>query len=208
MPQPLPHLVGLYLNQSQRAGSVFGLCWGMQGPGGFFHVASHFWDNFLIFNSCSWLVKSCYSSSNYICCFRAEILSCNSYLGSNTAIPRTPSGGPEAQMEEVSERGAIHNGNIWLPLPPGHPCLTQRTYSDGQLPQRTFQCRLWNPADLWPQLLHFEAYKKKLYRFLFFFSLSAVGSEYLGHSWEQNWINDQLKHTLNERLCCKGLRLL
>jgi hypothetical protein len=51
-------------------------------------------DIFLVFNSCSWFVKSWYSSSNYICWFSPEILSCNSFLVSKTAFPRTTSGGP------------------------------------------------------------------------------------------------------------------
>ena len=70
---------GWSVSQPKPEGSVclWTLCWGMQGPGGFFHVASHFWDNFLLFNSCSWLNKSWCSSSNSICHFRAEILSCN-----------------------------------------------------------------------------------------------------------------------------------
>ena len=70
-------------------------------------------DIFLVFNSCSWLVKSCYSSSNYICCFRAEILSCNSYLGSNTAIPRTPSGGPDCANGGDLQMGG-HSGSWYL----------------------------------------------------------------------------------------------
>lgn len=52
----------------------------------------------------------------------------------------------------------------------------------------------------------------KMGLFLSFFSLCCFlylqWLEYLGHSWEQNCINDQLEHTLNERLCCKGLQFL
>lgn len=42
----------------------------------------------------------------------------------------------------------------------------------------------------------------------FFFSLSPILSPHLGHSWEQNQINDWFKDTLNERLYWKVIEVL
>ena len=102
------------------------LCWGMQGPGGFFHVASHFWDNFLLFNSCSWLNKSWCSSSNSICHFRAEILSCNIFssqswqklhLKCRTLFLTLQDTYPHATLcsSSMSDTGLIPLQNIVLP---------------------------------------------------------------------------------------------
>lgn len=44
--------------------------------------------------------------------------------------------------------------------------------------------------------------------FHLFFSLSPILSPHLGHSWEQNQINDWLKDTLNERLYWKVIEVL
>ena len=92
-------------------GCLWTLRWGTRGPqGDFSRVALPSWDVFLVFNSCSWLVKSWCTSSNSICCFRAEILSCNSFLGSKTAIPRTPSGRPGGANGGGIQKGG-HSGS-------------------------------------------------------------------------------------------------